>query len=338
MTLKKAYIFDKDTVEFIYPSEKGKIVYWVGDFNDWQASDQIVYNKKRKAYIFKMPAYASGVYFYKWVVDGEWLLDPNNKESYQNGVFGINSVAKMPDFIEHFELKSDDSIPKGKIEKFDLDAKKLKEKREIFVYTPANYDKDKVYSLLVLQDGRECVELFPAHQIFDNLIYHKFCNEFICVLVSPKSSSKREEDYTFNDDFEHFLANDLISWLNKTYTISKDKNQRAIFGYSLGGLVSIRTAIHYPDVFGLCGGESSAFWPHDGQIYKEIRKKAPFDSKIYLGVGFLDGGEKLTALMADFLQELGVCHQARYSLGGHEWYYWKSHCRYSLQYFFPYTP
>ncbi|MCJ8344527.1 alpha/beta hydrolase-fold protein, partial [bacterium] len=316
MTSEKAYVFTKDSVEYIYPAEKGKIVYWVGDFNDWQATQQIPYDKKRKAYIFKMPAYSHGIYFYKWVVDGEWILDPNNNDNYQNGAFGVNSVAKMPDFIEHFELTEDASVAKGQLEKFDVVSKRLAESREVFVYTPANYDSNKKYPLLVLQDGRECVELFPAHRIFDNLIHHKFCNEFICVLVSPKSSSKRELDYTFNDDFEYFLANELIEWLDQKVSISKDRNQRAIFGYSLGALVSVRTAIHYPKVYGLAGGESSAFWPNDGQIYKEMRELAPFDSKLYLGVGFFDGGEKLTALMGDFLQELGVCHQTRYGLGG----------------------
>ncbi|MCO4783356.1 MAG: hypothetical protein KC646_13605 [Candidatus Cloacimonetes bacterium] len=338
MKTLEPYKFNIDTVEYFYPAEKGKIVYWVGDFNDWQAVDQIPYDKKRKGYIFKMPAYSHGIYFYKWVVDGEWILDPNNKESYQNGAFGTNSVAKMPDFIENFEVQKLENVAKGKIEKFTVQSKRLKDEREVFVYTPASYDPDKVYPLLVLQDGRECVELFPADQVLDNLIHYKVCSEFICVLVSPKSSAAREDDYTFNDKFEHFLAIELITWLNGKYKISPNRNQRAIFGYSLGSLVSVRTAIHYPRVYGMFGGESSAFWPNDGQIYKEMREQAPFDSKIYLGVGFFDGGEKLTALMGDFLQDLGICHQIRYSLGGHEWYYWKSHCRYSLQYFFPYRP
>ena len=100
-------------------------------------------------------------------------------------------------------------------------------------------------------------------------------------------------------------------------------------------MVSVRTALHHPGAYGLAGGESSAFWPRDFKIFDEMMQLNPQGTQFYLGCGNLDGGQQMTALMTNLLTRLGIQYQSRISIGGHDWYYWKTHLRHALQYFFP---
>lgn len=326
--------FDHE-IYFFLPEKKGKEVFWVGDFNHWRTETRIKYSKKFGGYVFKLPASPFGVYFYKWVVDGQWILDPHNSSSFTNGTMGTNSMIRMKAYREPFEIYHRKHIDQGSLKRYEVKTPSLKEAREVYLYTPPRFDQNKKYPLLVLQDGRECVDLFPLPTLFDNLIHKRLTLPFLCLLVSPKPGA-RDNDYIYNAKFEKFLGLELLDWTRtEGIPISENRHERAILGFSLGGLVSVRTSIFYQDSYGLAGGESSAFWPKEFKIFDEIVQKAPLRTNYYLGCANMDGGEQMTALMASLLSRLGIQYQSRISVGGHEWYYWKTHMRHSLQYFFP---
>ena len=71
------------------------------------------------------------------------------------------------------------------------------------------------------------------------------------------------------------------------------------------------------------------------RIFDEVMQLKPLKTQFYLGCGNLDGGQQMTALMSSMLTRLGIQYQSRISIGGHDWYYWKTHMRNSLLYFFP---
>ena len=325
-------------IDFIISGEPDQTVHWVGDYNDWSLAKPLSYEKDIKGFRFHMPASTFGIYFYKWVVDGDWILDPNNPEYYTNGTMGTNSMVKMPAYHEPFEI----TLPKlrnnsSRITQYEVNSRALKQSRQAYVYYPEEYFKNNhtSFPLLVMQDGSECVDLLPAKNVFDHLINKKMVRPFVAILVSPKLG-ERDKDYIFNDRFERFLAHDLINWIKEQkIRVSENRFERAILGYSLGGLVSVRTALKYPNIYGLAGGESSAFWPRDFKIFDEMMQSNPQGTQFYLGCGNLDGGQQMTSLMTNLLTRLGIQYQSRISIGGHDWYYWKTHLRHSLQYFFP---
>ena len=337
-SLKPGINISSNAIDFVISGKPGQKVHWVGDYNDWSVENSLEYEKDLQGYRFHMPASAFGIYFYKWVVDGEWKLDPCNPEIYTNGTMGTNSMVKMPAYHEPFEVFLPESQNIGsKLIQDKINSKSLKESRRIDIYYPEEYfqNDQKNFPLLVMQDGSECVDLLPAKNVFDQLIARKMVRPFIGLLVSPKTG-ERDKDYIFNSKFEKFLANDLLDWaFENQVRISKNRFERAILGYSLGGLVSVRTALHHPVAYGLAGGESSAFWPRDFKIFDEMMQLNPQGTQFYLGCGNLDGGQQMTALMTNLLTRLGIQYQSRISIGGHDWYYWKTHLRHALQYFFP---
>jgi len=337
MNQKPAIKIGRSTVQFFLPGPKGQKVYWVGDYNQWSTNRRLRYSVKDRGYTYRIKARPDGIYFYKYVVNQNWILDPNNPNRYDNGPFGTNSYVTMPKYRFPTEINHNPLAPRGHITRVMLNSEALKSEREVFIYTPPQYESGDNYPLLVLQDGHECVSLLPAQTLFDNLIHQKVCKAFVCVMVSPRSSHEREKDYIFNNRFEKFLGDELIRWLHEHYKLSHSRQDRAILGYSLGGLVSIRTALHYPHVYGMGGSESGAFWPRQGAIYHEVIDCTPFSTRFYLGTGDMDGGEQLSYIMAEFFRSLGVPYTIKVSVGGHDWFYWKTHLRHSLKWFFPGT-
>ena len=67
-------------------------VHIAGDFSDWEP----VRMKKQKngSYAVTMPL-SVGDYQYKFQVDDEWLLDPDNHNNALNSFGSLNSVAEI---------------------------------------------------------------------------------------------------------------------------------------------------------------------------------------------------------------------------------------------------
>ncbi len=83
----------KGTVRFtLKPAPPAKQVMLAGDFNEWKP----VALKKQKdgSFAVVMPLRA-GVYEYKYIVDGQWVVDPDNSRWALNPYGTLNSVAQV---------------------------------------------------------------------------------------------------------------------------------------------------------------------------------------------------------------------------------------------------
>ena len=83
----------KGTFRFqLQTSNSAKKVCVAGDFSDWEP----VRMKKQKngSYAVTMPL-SAGNYQYKFRINDEWLLDPDNHNNALNSFGSLNSVAKI---------------------------------------------------------------------------------------------------------------------------------------------------------------------------------------------------------------------------------------------------
>jgi hypothetical protein len=80
---------------FSINAPQAKEVYIVGDFNHWKINEASRLAKLDDGSWQKKFALASGKYRYKFVVDGEWLLDSQNAEKEQNPFGTYDSVKKL---------------------------------------------------------------------------------------------------------------------------------------------------------------------------------------------------------------------------------------------------
>lgn len=79
----------KTRLEFVKPDAQS--VFVAGSFNDWNPSRTPLSRSQDGKWIGELTG-ISGRHEYLFVVDGQWLPDPNARESVQNPFGGRNSV------------------------------------------------------------------------------------------------------------------------------------------------------------------------------------------------------------------------------------------------------
>ena len=72
-----------------------KEIYLVGDFNHWKINDESRLSKLNEGRWEKKLQLSSGRYKYKFVVDGEWVLDSQNTEREPNTFGTFDSIIKL---------------------------------------------------------------------------------------------------------------------------------------------------------------------------------------------------------------------------------------------------
>lgn len=85
---------DKETT-FSVSAPAAKEVYIVGDFNHWKINDESRLVRLNDGSWEKRFTLSPGKYRYKFVVDGEWVLDTRNEEKEQNPFGTYDSVKKL---------------------------------------------------------------------------------------------------------------------------------------------------------------------------------------------------------------------------------------------------
>ncbi len=84
----------KGTVRFtVMPTNGARKVQLAGDFTDWHPVE--MKKQKNGAYVATVPV-PTGNHQYKFVLDGEWIVDPDNNAWAVNPFGTLNSVAQVP--------------------------------------------------------------------------------------------------------------------------------------------------------------------------------------------------------------------------------------------------
>ena len=185
--------------------------------------------------------------------------DPLNPRS---SAFRGESMLETPDAPDESWWRR---VPRaaGNVTPVRYESAGLKGRRDLWIYTPAGYQRDGgPYSLLILFDGpaysRQPIPLeldsdwlakIGAPRILDNLIEAKQIPPTVMCLVGFEPDGTRGGDYR-NEAYPETIARELVPWLRARYSLSQNPKDAVIGGYSAGGVAGARIALHYPDVFG----------------------------------------------------------------------------------------
>ena len=92
---KKKTAPKRKRVTFTYKAKEGSKVFVAGSFNEWDpVCRPMKYNKTEKCYKTSM-LLEKGSYQYKFCVDGEWRIDPENPNFINNNHGTLNSVIEV---------------------------------------------------------------------------------------------------------------------------------------------------------------------------------------------------------------------------------------------------
>lgn len=172
--------------------------------------------------------------------------------------------------------------------------------RYISIYTPPNYNNKQLYKTVYVLDGNA---VFKNELNFEKLLNKLIRNNKIepIVVVGIHSSINRRSDFTPYYDsemidysggyktnavlFSKFIHTSLIPFIESNYSVSKKDHNRALFGFSLGGLFSLWEVTGNQKRWGMIASNSPSFWVKDYQIYKDISKNTIKTSKIWFDIG-----------------------------------------------------
>jgi predicted alpha/beta superfamily hydrolase len=184
------------------------------------------------------------------------------------------------------------TIPKvafGTIERIEAFQSKFIDNRIIDIWLPENYNSNKKYAVLYMQDGQM---LFDASKTWnkqawevEETLTHLFkknkIRETIVVgiwnggkvrhasyfpqkpfenlsaenkaLVNKKLQENGKTNDTFlpnSDNYLKFIVEELKPYIDKKYSVNIDKEHTFIAGSSMGGLISMYAICEYPEIFG----------------------------------------------------------------------------------------
>jgi predicted alpha/beta superfamily hydrolase len=198
----------------------------------------------------------------------------------------------------------------------DFDMPQLKRKRNIRIYLPPNYTESKRrYGVLYMQDGQNLFD--PKDSAFGSIWDIKttleqrhltHTEDDIIVVGIDNGSRYRYAEYSpwkseigtyylphakatsmpGGDGFDYmsFMVKTLKPFIDQQYRTLPSRDHTAIAGSSMGGLISICTAIRYQNIFSKVAAFSSAFYFAEKEvldlIHKEGKKAA---MRFYLDVG-----------------------------------------------------
>lgn len=150
----------------------------------------------------------------------------------------------------------------------DIYTKLLQRNVEVEIMTPPVLEQGKHYPLLILNDGQDS-EAIKVRAAVEQLVTEKAIPEIIIVGVTA-ADRMQEYGLSYRTDYfgrgklskaySDFIVTELIPYMVYKYPVSPIASDRAMAGYSLGGLSAIDIVWNHPEVFGKVGVFSGSFW------------------------------------------------------------------------------
>lgn len=160
--------------------------------------------------------------------------------------------------------------------------------RNMLIYLPPDYDSsDKRYPAIYLLHGfggneRSFVGAVGeqiAILLIDSMIESGRFKEVI--IVMPDGSNKYGGSYYLNSEltgnYEDYIANEIINYIDSKYRTIRDRDGRAIAGASMGGYGSITLAMKHPEIFSVvaCLSPPLSFDLIASAVIPEVIKENP---------------------------------------------------------------
>ena len=209
-----------------------------------------------------------GFHYYALLVDGVRVNDPNSETFYgcSQQTSGIE-IPEKPEVAAYYTF--DPAVPHGQVRECQYWSEIEKAVRTCYVYTPAEYEQgNKKYPVLYLQHGmgedeRGWHEQGHMANIMDNSIAAGKSVPMIVVMDYGNcgygfGAKKGETMQNFGASFYPILLNEIIPYIEKTFRVKADRENRAMAGLSWGGHQTFDVALTNLDKFAWMGTFSGA--------------------------------------------------------------------------------
>ena len=208
-------------------------------------------------------------YAYSFIVDGTTINDPVNRQ-LQTSFGSAQSMFVIPGSQPWLPAAG---VAHGAIARHTFHSSVAGDDRDFFVYTPPGYDarRPRPYPVIFLlhglgDDAERWMNFGGANVIMDNLVAAG--KAVPAVVVTPlgygvsngPAGAISAENIT---GYTKILLDEVMPAVDRAYNVSRNREERAIAGLSMGGAETLFTALNNLDKFAWIGSFSGAFvmWP-----------------------------------------------------------------------------
>jgi enterochelin esterase family protein len=277
------------------------------------------------------------IYEYSFTVDGARVLDIANP-ALKTGRQVSANLLDVPGAPPRFDQEQD--VPHGAIHIHAYMSTPLKQRRQLYVYTPPTYDSERSrrFPVVYLRHGSGDDESTwsiegRAGVILENLTAQGKAVPAIIVMTNGDTngtwaggSSPEAMDVLAKE-----LLGDVIPLIEKTYRTAPGRESRAIVGLSMGGGQAFTIGLRNPEQFAWVGEFSSGLLSEaDFQLSKHIpgllENPAATNRRLkllYLACGTEDPRINGQLNLVDELKAHQIRHVWYPTPGVHEWKVWR---------------
>ena len=275
----------------------------------------------------------------------ELILDPLN-EVVARDPFGANSVCQAAGYERPEWTLHDPQAREGSLQTRKIESRVFRETRELEVYLPATFRKNRRYPLLVVHDGVDYLRYAELKIVLDNLTHRLEMHPVIVALIQ---SPDRLKEYSGDNRHARFLVEDLLPFMNDTFPLMDSADSRCIMGASFGGVAALHAAWRYPQHFGSLLLQSGSFAFSDigrhqrGPVFdpvvrfmNEFREHPgrPAD-RIFMSCGMYESLIYENRSLVPHLQSKGVELRFEEARDAHNWENWRDRLRIGLSWVLP---
>lgn len=275
----------------------------------------------------------------------ELILDPLNKV-IAHDPFGANSVCQAYGYHRPGWTIHDPDARSGSLDAQRFDSEVFRDTREIQVYVPARFRRNRRYPLLIVHDGVDYLRFADLKTVFDNLTHSL---EIPPMIVAMIQSPDRLKEYAGDERHADFLARDLLPFMANQYPLVDEASSRGLVGASFGGVAALHAAWKFPELYGCLLLQSGSFafsdiGRHDrGPVFNSVVRfmnefrESPgcLAGRIYMSCGIYESLIYENRSLVPRLQAQGIEVRFEEVRDAHNWENWRDRLRNGLSWLFP---
>jgi alpha-glucosidase len=209
-------------------------------------------------------------------------------------------------FLTPLITVAQESTASENVTTFELFSAELNVTKKIWVYLPKNYvSTNKKYPVIYMHDAQNLFDKKTSYagewEVDETL--NEMKAQVIVIGIEHGNEKRMDELTPFKnekygggngDNYLKFIAETLKPKVDRLYRTKTNAKNTAIFGSSLGGLISFYSVLKYPEVFGKAGVFSPSFWFSE-EIYTLMENSEKTKARIF----FLCGDKESDDMVSD---------------------------------------
>ncbi|MFH2102271.1 MAG: alpha/beta hydrolase-fold protein [Chloroflexota bacterium] len=301
-------VIDGEKATFLWEGQSAPSL--IDDLHGWDANPQPFKRLARGMYAcsFDLPADSYLEYSLLDPRTKVRIPDPLNRRRIWNGINAYNHFFYMPDAGPTPLVRRTRGADRGTVTRHRVEAQGmvLGSKRDVYLYKPPT---DAPVPLLVVFDGPDYLRRGKLSAIVDNLIAQERIHPLAMALIQNGGLGRMVE-YACSETTLAFIVAGVIPLASREMNIldiEKHPGAYGLLGASMGGLISVYTALRLPQIFGRALSQAGAFtlWEHETIAMQMVRHMPRPPVKLWLDCGRMDFLRDSNLSMQALLRESG---------------------------------